>query len=253
MTTDAAGPREQAIRERLAWNKECPRPTPWKHSDEDVEHLLSVLDALRPEEPPPPKKVADLRAYYQSALAGHVELQNDYDKLSAEVASLRAQLTNEHAHVMRLLQDNAALEQQLRDTGAQLTEAHRERQRIHHDYCETLAALTEAQQARDIAQKAWNRLDIEKANAIGAWQKAIERAEAAEASLASLRQLPRFAAEWHSGDREPGTMVECVSAKALDAALAVAGPTPTPHEYDTCAICGVMRPCAIHTPTQEPT
>jgi hypothetical protein len=131
-----AGPRELAIRERLEFG--------YAPADrEDIRYLLSLLEALRPEEPPPLKdesealrlakpvssgafgtyywvckcdhsiairnghpcpqcgskfaddsEVASLRAqltqqreYYQSALAGHVELQNDYDKVRAQMTS----------------------------------------------------------------------------------------------------------------------------------------------------------------------
>jgi chromosome segregation ATPase len=53
-----------------------------------------------------------------------------------------------------------------------------------------------------------------------------QRAEAAEASLVqvqqALQELPVFEAEFHSGDREPGTMIQCVSWEALRAALAAA-------------------------------
>jgi hypothetical protein len=124
MTTDAAGPREQAIRERLRTSLHF---SEWRG---DVEYLLARLDALRPEEPPPQDQrlssrwqelfwalpsgemrsklrsleidvgrelaeVASLRAqltqqseYYQSALAGHVELQND------RVRQIKAALLN---------------------------------------------------------------------------------------------------------------------------------------------------------------
>jgi DNA repair exonuclease SbcCD ATPase subunit len=277
-----AGPREQAIRDRLAWNKECARSTPWKHTDEDVEYLLSRLDALRPEEPPPQtqheaartklrewttedtpqidcplcgvtvKQVAS--ATLSLALWQHV---NWVCEKAKEVASLRAQLTQLEAELEaerhgtpvetwrrgKELADqaNEKLRAQLTETqelvgkqavkvaelNDQLTEARRERDANHAHACELSleerdlrARLTEAQQARDQYRQA--ALDAKRAVGVehDVWVQVQAKWEASEATMASLRQLLAGTAEC------PTLCKACIA--EIDAALAGAGPTPTP-------------------------
>ena len=273
MTTDAAGPREQAIRERLLSIAETATPyvAHW------IREGVALLDALRPEEPPlqsdRERQIRERLETDQSLLAFVGWSKADVAWLLDEVASLRAQLTQltdqayrigEWECISGLLADREEMTVYLKVEGllneheamrAQLTEAQQEAKDLERDVNlwiqraaveadradDAVIALTEAQQARDqLQQVLWpdgkryflNGKPCAPEAQTAALQRVMlqhdaERIRAAEATLASLWQLPE---KWRRREaatlRKSDGQIFRVCAGELDAALAGAGPTP---------------------------
>jgi chromosome segregation ATPase len=180
-------------------------------------------------------------------------INKERQQAAAEVASLRAQLTQleggwDKETVKKQVADFNVLCDTIRELRAQLTEARRERDANHAHACELSLeerdlrkALTEAQQARDDAREllataamrincagpVHHRIDVLRGQLTEYGQKAEAKAEAAEATLASLRQLAVKWRNWAIDWQNPSavdTIENC--ADELDAAIAGAGPTP---------------------------
>jgi chromosome segregation ATPase len=143
--------------------------------------------------------------------------------LRAEVASLRAQLTQTEQQRDAFRRDfdaeldgNALLRRRLGARESETMFAFVDR--LAQEHAEVRAQLTEAQQARDALTPAARN-----------YYPMFKRAEAAEASLASLRQLPvKWRKEVATVLGFPTTIFAVTQcADELDAALAGAGPTPT--------------------------
>jgi hypothetical protein len=165
----------------------------------------------------------------------------------------------EHDEIARLHRDIAAVEGVMR---AQLTACdqrfqaeHQQRKDIQAAYNAQTLALTEAQQARDKAESLLKQAHRDLTDPIGvvaqwqneaetnrqAWLKERTRAEAAEATLASLRQLKpkHVCSSCDLDDEERAERKGWNAALKAVAALAGAGPTPPPRGADSMnhAVC----------------
>jgi uncharacterized small protein (DUF1192 family) len=208
-----------------------------------------ALDALRPEEPPPQEE------------------ERASQTMEELVASLRAQLTQQQELTHKAEQKALHLGQELAQKQCVQCAGRIDPEKLRCLECderdayldaeleEVRAQLTEAQQARDKAESLLKQAHRDLTDPIGvvaqwqneaetnrqAWLKERTRAEAAEATLASLRQLKpkHVCSSCDLDDEERAERKGWNAALKAVAALAGAGPTPPPRGADSMnhAVC----------------
>jgi hypothetical protein len=227
-----AGPREQAIQDLRA-GKPLRDVLPTRFHAPECACLLcewlpvleAGLDALRPEEPPPLDRNEFLSRCTERQRTG-----THGESFSGKPCSQRAERC-----VQCVIDQSLAELAEVASLRAQLTEAQQARDQMSIDASqrkdEIFKLISEVLHERDKVEEMAQRAD-----------RYLTRAEAAEATLASLRQLsqkwrnraaPNFADPEATEDTLAYWAGAKQCAKELDAALAGAGPTPTPTQIVT--------------------